>query len=203
MYHENGWCKHGRRVPKAILSSIHCNPFQRLVSCNGIVTECKLFITVTHSYAILARWKTETAATKKTTKYLQGVVTPIRRCCSHSCDRGQKILTIVFVAWPLDCTANRTFVLNTTWTLNSLDCIGLVSVLVRWCNDDAMPRVCDAVAPILCRLIWVSFPYMALWAAELWTKRWCSYSDKETYVPKLDLQVKRGSDFKAWKQGSR
>ena len=26
------------------------------------------------------------------------------RCCSHSCDQGQKILTIVFVAWPLDRT---------------------------------------------------------------------------------------------------
>ena len=30
------------------------------------------------------------------------------RRCSHSCDQGQKLLTIVFVAWPLDCTANRT-----------------------------------------------------------------------------------------------
>ena len=28
------------------------------------------------------------------------------RCCSHSCNRGQKILTIVFVAWPLDHIAN-------------------------------------------------------------------------------------------------
>ena len=43
-----------------------------------------------------------------------------------------------------------------------------------------MSHVCNAVAPILCRLIWVSFPYMALWAAEPWTKQWCSYSDKET-----------------------
>ena len=34
------------------------------------------------------------------------------RHCSHSCDRGQKILTIVFVAWPLDRTANGTL---TVW----------------------------------------------------------------------------------------
>ena len=71
--------------------------------------------------------------------------------------------------------------LNTTWTLNSLDCIGLVSVLLRWCNDDVMPHVCNPLASILCRFIGVSFPYMALQAAEPWTKQWHSYSDKVTY----------------------
>ena len=40
------------------------------------------------------------------------------RRCSHSCDRGQNILTIVFVAWPLDRIANGAL---TVWphTLNT------------------------------------------------------------------------------------
>ena len=42
--------------------------------------------------------------------------------------------------------------------MSSLNCIGLVSVLLRWCNDDVMLRVCNTPASILCQLIWVSFP---------------------------------------------
>ena len=54
--------------------------------------------------------------------------------------------------------------LNTTWTLNSLDCIGLVSVLLEWCNYDVMTCVCNAHVFIFpgtkwCQLVWVSLSY--------------------------------------------
>ena len=118
------------------------------------------------------------------------------RWCSNSCDRGQKILTIVFVAWPLDRTTNGTL---TVWphTLDYTMCnthAQNVNILTTW------PTPKTALDPLT-----ASWPRSQLWLQRLWEWppldyiiQWWSARQIAIHV---DKSTQTQAHWKAWVWG--
>ena len=95
------------------------------------------------------------------------------RCCSHSCDRGQNILTIVFVAWPLDRIANGALTIwPHTLNTNCLPFLILMAIKMQpswpqyrvWkLSLTAWPTPKTAHDPLT-----ASWPRSQLWLRRLW-----------------------------------